>query len=72
MLHLFEDLGDFDDKRGEKHSSKNSFQMKWKSHDYGTAGVMDISAVDAYSRMELSTPILLGYSSKKNWMANHF
>jgi hypothetical protein len=32
---------------------------------------MDISAVHAYSRMELSTPILLGYSSKKNWMANH-
>jgi hypothetical protein len=26
MLHLF---GDFDDKRGEKHSSKISFQMKW-------------------------------------------
>jgi hypothetical protein len=45
--------------------------MKWKSHDYGTAGVMDISAVHAYSTMELSTPILLGYSSKKNWMANH-
>jgi hypothetical protein len=45
--------------------------MEWLSHNYGTAGVMDISAVHAYSTMELSTPILLGYSSKKNWMANH-
>jgi hypothetical protein len=29
MLYLFVDFGDFDDKRGEKHSSKISFQMKW-------------------------------------------
>jgi hypothetical protein len=29
MLHLFEDLGGFDDKCGEKHSSKNYFEMKW-------------------------------------------
>jgi hypothetical protein len=27
---------------------------------------MDISAVDAYSRMDLCTPILLGEASKKN------
>jgi hypothetical protein len=42
-------LGDFDDKRVEKHSSKYSFQMKWNgmewlSYDYGNGGVMDISA----------------------------
>jgi hypothetical protein len=64
-------LGDFDDKRGEKHSSKISFKMKWLSHDYGNVGVVDISVVDAYSGMELCTP-LLGEASKKNWMANHF
>jgi hypothetical protein len=46
--------------------------MEWLSHHYGNEGVMDISAVDAYSGMELCTPILLGEASKKNWMANHF
>jgi hypothetical protein len=39
--------------------------MEWLSHDYGNGGVVDISAVDAYSRMELYTPILLGEASKK-------
>jgi hypothetical protein len=46
--------------------------MKWLSHDYDNGGVVDISAVDAYSEMELCMPILLGEASKKNWMANHF
>jgi hypothetical protein len=46
--------------------------MEWLSHDYDNGGVVDISAVDAYSGMELCTPILLGEASKKNWMANHF
>jgi hypothetical protein len=39
--------------------------MEWLSHDYGNGGVVDISAVDAYSRMELYMPILLGEASKK-------
>jgi hypothetical protein len=58
-----------DDKRGEKHSSNISFQMKWNGmakHGYGNEEVVDISAVDAYSRMELCSPILLGEPSKKN------
>jgi hypothetical protein len=46
--------------------------MKWLSHDYGNVGVVDISAVEAYSGMELCTPILLGNASKKISMANHF
>jgi hypothetical protein len=46
--------------------------MEWLSHDYGNGGVVDISAVDAYSRMELCTPILLGEASKEIWMANNF
>jgi hypothetical protein len=46
--------------------------MEWLSHDYGNGGVVDISAVDTYSGMELHTPILLGAASKKIWMANHF
>jgi hypothetical protein len=35
-------------------------------------GVVDISVVDAYYRMELCTPILLGEASKKIWIANNF
>jgi hypothetical protein len=46
--------------------------MEWLSHDYRNGGVVDISAVDAYSGMELCTPILLGEARKKFWMANHF
>jgi hypothetical protein len=49
--------------------------MKWNgmaNHDYGNGGVVDILAVDAYFEMELCTPILLGETSKKNWIANHF
>jgi hypothetical protein len=46
--------------------------MEWLSHDYGNGGVADISAVDAYSGMELCTPILLGEASKKILMVNHF
>jgi hypothetical protein len=65
MLRLFEDLGDFDDKQGGKHSSKIYFQMKWLIHDYGNGGVVNISVVDAYCRMELCMPILLGEASKK-------
>jgi hypothetical protein len=47
-------------------------RMKWLSHDYENGGVVDISAVDAYFRMELCTPILLGAASKNVWMANYF
>jgi hypothetical protein len=39
--------------------------MEWLSHDYGNGGVVDISAVDAYSGMELCTLIYLGDASKK-------
>jgi hypothetical protein len=46
--------------------------MKWLGHDYRNGVVVDISMVDAYSGMELCTPILLGEASKKIWMANHF
>jgi hypothetical protein len=46
--------------------------MEWLSHDYGNGGVVDISAVNTYSGMELCKPILLGETSKKVWMTNHF
>jgi hypothetical protein len=46
--------------------------MIWLIHDYEDGGVVDISTVDTYFRMELCTPILLGEASKKIWMANHF
>jgi hypothetical protein len=39
--------------------------MEWLSHNYENGGVVDISAVDAYYRMDLCMPILLGEASKK-------
>jgi hypothetical protein len=36
----------------------------WLNHDYGDGGVVDISAVDAYSGVEVCTSIFL--------FANHF
>jgi hypothetical protein len=32
----------------------------WLNHDYGDGGVLDILAVDAYSEMDVCTPILMG------------
>jgi hypothetical protein len=39
--------------------------MEWLNHDYRNGGVVNISVVDTYSRMELCTQILLGEASKK-------
>jgi hypothetical protein len=36
----------------------------WLNHDYGDGGDVDILAVDAYSGVEVSMPILLSGSSK--------
>jgi hypothetical protein len=38
--------------------------MIWLIPDYEDGGVVDISAVDAYSGVELCTPIFLGEVSK--------
>jgi hypothetical protein len=59
-------FGDFDDKQGEKYSSIffRWNRMEWLSHDYEDGGVVDISAVDAYSRVELCTVIFLGEAGK--------
>jgi hypothetical protein len=46
--------GGFDDIWGENHFFKNLFSN-------GMAMIMDILAVDAYSRMELCTPIYLNH-----------
>jgi hypothetical protein len=37
----------------------------WLNHDYGDGGVVDIMVVDAYSRVEVCTPLFLGEASKK-------
>jgi hypothetical protein len=37
--------------------------LTWLNHDYGDGGVLYILAVDAYSRVELWTPIFLGEAS---------
>jgi hypothetical protein len=44
----------------------------WKMRVLKNGGVVDISAMDTYSEMDLCTLILLGEARKKNWMANHF
>jgi hypothetical protein len=36
----------------------------WLNHDYGDGGVVDILVVDAYSEVEVWTPIFLGEASK--------
>jgi hypothetical protein len=36
----------------------------WLIHDYGDGGVVDTSAVDAYSGVEVCTPIFLGEATK--------
>jgi hypothetical protein len=36
----------------------------WLNHDYGDEGVVDILVADAYSRIEVCTPIFLGEASK--------
>jgi hypothetical protein len=35
----------------------------WLNHGYGDGGVVDILVVDAYSGVELCTPIFLGEAS---------
>jgi hypothetical protein len=37
----------------------------WLNHDYRDGGVVDILVVNAYSRVELCTPIFFGEASKK-------
>jgi hypothetical protein len=44
----------------------------WLNHDYGDGGVVDILAVDAYSRVKVCMPIFLSEASKKIWLTNHF
>jgi hypothetical protein len=45
----------------------------WLNHDHGDGGVVDISAVDTYSGVEVCTPIFLMHksfskkSSKLKW-----
>jgi hypothetical protein len=36
----------------------------WLNHDYGDGEVVDILVVDAYSKVELCTPIFLGEASR--------
>jgi hypothetical protein len=39
--------------------------LTWLNHDYGDEGILDILAVDTYSRVEVCKPIFLGEGSKK-------
>jgi hypothetical protein len=40
---------------------------KWLHHEYKSGGVMDILTVDAYSGMDLCTPIFLNGASKQDF-----
>jgi hypothetical protein len=60
-------LGDSDDIFGERQHSKILFKwhgMIWLIHDYEDGGVVDISAVNTYSEVELCMPIFLGEARK--------
>jgi hypothetical protein len=37
---------------------------RWLNYDFGDGGVVDILAVDAYSKVRLCMPIFLGEASK--------
>jgi hypothetical protein len=68
MLCLFEDFEIFrinEEKNTLKKFLFRSNGMEWLSHGYGNGGVVDISAVEAYSKMELCMAIFLGEASKK-------
>jgi hypothetical protein len=43
----------------DAYSGMELYTSIWLNHDYGDGGVVDISAVDAYSRVEVCTPIFL-------------
>jgi hypothetical protein len=42
----------------------------WLNHDYGDGEVVHILAVDAYSRVVVCTPIVLGEASKKKFLGS--
>jgi hypothetical protein len=43
----------------DAYSGMELYTPIWLNHDHGDGGVVDISAVDAYSRMEVCTSIFL-------------
>jgi hypothetical protein len=68
ILCLFEDLGIL--KINEEKNTLQIFILRWNgmvwlSHDYWNGGVVNISGVDTYFRMELCTVILLCEARKK-------
>jgi hypothetical protein len=76
-------LGGFNDILGENHFLKNNFSNgfnilavddipEWLNHDCGDGRVVDILAVNAYSKVEVCTLIFLGEARDFFWVANHF
>jgi hypothetical protein len=47
----------------DAYSGMDSWTPIWLIHDYGDGRVVYISAMDAYSRVEVCTPIFLGETS---------
>jgi hypothetical protein len=42
----------------------------WVNHDHGDGGAVDISAMDAYSRVEVCMPIFLIHKSFLKYIQN--
>jgi hypothetical protein len=55
------------------YSGMKSYTPTWLNDDYGDGGIVDILAMNAYSKVEVCMSIFLGEASKKIfWVANHF
>jgi hypothetical protein len=47
----------------DTYSEVELYTPTWLNHDYGDGGVVDILVVDAYSGVDVCTPILMGEAS---------
>jgi hypothetical protein len=47
----------------DAYSRMEFYTATWPNHDYGDGRVVDILEMDAYSRVEVCTPIFLGEAS---------
>jgi hypothetical protein len=56
----------------DTYSEMELYTPTWLNHDYGDGGVVDILAVDAYSGVELCTPIFFGVRLANNMGSRSF
>jgi hypothetical protein len=56
----------------DTYSEMELYTPTWLNHDYGDGGVVDILVVDAYSGVELCTPIFFGVRLANNMGSRSF